>query len=315
MFNIQLDNIKRVCSGHSHNAFGDAVMFDGDLFISYRCGKSHMSEDGKIVVLQCTATGQRVSCQQLVLPGYDLRDPHFTKGCDGKLMLIAHTRSSHVHPVPETVSWFSTGNNTWSGISFPGPKSWWLWRAEEFNGKCWGLGYLRHANQLNLYSGSLRGRMEIASNEVLSLRKHGLGYPNESDLAFTSDGRLIAVVRRDADSFTAQLGISKPPYRRWQWQDLGVYIGGPAMHLLNDDSALVAGRSWDGKALHTRLWLLDTVTGKLTTLAVLPSGGDNGYPGLAIHDNTLLMSYYSSHIDNQSRMYLAKFSLDNENQR
>ncbi len=155
----------------------------------------------------------------------------------------------------------------------------------------------------------------MVSEAILSQQKHSLGYPNESDLRFTSDSTLVTVVRRDADSFTAQLGISKPPYRRWEWKDLGVYIGGPVMHLLSDDTALVAGRSWDGRALHTRLWLLDTVTGKLTTLSVLPSGGDNGYPGLSIYDNTLLMSYYSSHIDNQSRMYLATFSLANENQR
>lgn len=313
--NIQLDSIKRICSGYSHNAFGDAVMFHGTLFISYRCGTDHMSEDGKVVVLQYTPDGQRISGQQLVLPGYDLRDPHFTETRDGKLILIAHTRSSPTHPIPETVSWFSTGNNTWSGIRFPGPKGWWLWRAAECNGKHWGLGYLRQANQLNLYSGNLCRRMEIACNDVLSLRKHGLGYPNESDLAFTSEGTLIALVRRDADSFTAQLGTSKPPYSRFSWVDLGIYIGGPAMLLLDDESALVAGRYWDGKNLHTRLWHLDISTAHLRTLAVLPSAGDNGYPGLAIYEGKLLMAYYSSHIDNQSRMYLATFSLNNENQR
>lgn len=307
---IQLDNIQRVCTGQRHNAFGDAVIFQDQLFISYRSGTHHMSDDGKIIVVQCKLNGQRVSYHQLVLPGYDLRDPHFTPTQSGKLMLIAHTRSSPAHPVPETVSWFSTGNNTWSGIHFPGPRAWWLWRAKEHNGMCWGLGYLRQANQLNLYAGQLRGQMELKREAILSKKKHGLGYPNESDLVFTSDDRLITIVRRDADSYTAQLGISKPPYTQFKWQDLKMYIGGPAMLLLNDDSALVAGRHWDGKNLHTRLWQLNITTAKLTTLAVLPSAGDNGYPGLAIHNDRLLMTYYSSHIDNQSRMYLATFSVD-----
>lgn len=311
---IQLDNVKRICHGSTHNAFGDTVIFNDHIFICYRAGSDHMSEDGRVIVLQCSLTGKRISQSTLHLPNTDLRDPHFC--LDGKaLRLLAHTRYIPSNPKAETVSWFSNGNNVWSGVHFPGPRGWWLWRAQVHKGRSWGIGYLRQANQINLYSGQLRGRMEIVSEAILSQQKHGLGYPNESDLRFTSDSTLVTVVRRDADSFTAQLGISKPPYRRWQWQDLGVYIGGPAMHLLSDDTALVAGRSWDSRALHTRLWLLDIVTGKLTSLAVLPSGGDNGYPGLAIHDNTLLMSYYSSHIDNQSRMYLATFSLANKNQR
>lgn len=303
---MKLNDVKRVCHGFTHNAFGDANVFKGQLYICYRAGTTHMSEDGCIIVLQCTMSGSVLSKARLYLPNTDLRDPHFCPDGD-TLHLIAHTRFIPSNPKARTVSWFSAGNNSWSGSHFPGPSGWWLWRATSYGGKYWGLGYLRQANQLNLYSGNLRGRMEVTRSEVLSLRKHGLGYPNESDLAFTSDGLLIAVVRRDADSFTAQLGTSKPPYTQFTWQDLGIYIGGPAMLLLNDESALVAGRYWDGKKLQTRLWQLDIGTARLTTLAVLPSAGDNGYPGLAIHEGKVLMTYYSSHIDNQSRMYLATY--------
>ena len=49
--------------------------------------------------------------------------------------------------------------------------------------------------------------------------------------------------------------------------------------------------------------------GTLTTLAVLPSGGDTSYPGMVIDDDRLLLSYYSGHED-RTAIYLATFILD-----
>ncbi len=42
---------------------------------------------------------------------------------------------------------------------------------------------------------------------------------------------------------------------------------------------------------------------------VLPSGGDNSYPGMVWHDGLLWMSYYSSHED-KTNVYLAKIKVD-----
>jgi hypothetical protein len=41
---------------------------------------------------------------------------------------------------------------------------------------------------------------------------------------------------------------------------------------------------------------------------VLPSGGDNSYPGMAWHDGTLWLSYYSSH-EGKASIYLAEIAL------
>lgn len=38
----------------------------------------------------------------------------------------------------------------------------------------------------------------------------------------------------------------------------------------------------------------------------MPSSGDTSYPGLILDNDLLYMSYYSSHIDNQARVYVAK---------
>ena len=42
------------------------------------------------------------------------------------------------------------------------------------------------------------------------------------------------------------------------------------------------------------------------------SGGDTSYPGLVWHDGHLWMSYYSSHENKKSSIYLAKIKLPQE---
>jgi hypothetical protein len=48
-----------------------------------------------------------------------------------------------------------------------------------------------------------------------------------------------------------------------------------------------------------------TRDGKLTPIAMLPSGGDNSYPGLVFHDGVVWARSYSSH-EGKTSIYLAK---------
>ena len=139
--------------------------------------------------------------------------------------------------------------------------------------------------------------------------KHKKGYPNESDLIF-DDQKAFALVRRDADSYTAQLGHSKFPYKKWDWIDLGRYIGGPVMLRLDDYFALVAGRIVKHGQLVTGLLRMNLLNGDLQELLILPSAGDNSYPGLVLKEGMLYVSYYSSHEDSKSCVYLAQINFD-----
>jgi hypothetical protein len=56
-----------------------------------------------------------------------------------------------------------------------------------------------------------------------------------------------------------------------------------------------------------------TALGRMTTTSytpelLLPSGGDNSYPGLVLHDGKLWVSYYSSH-EGKTSIYLAEIEL------
>ena len=81
------------------------------------------------------------------------------------------------------------------------------------------------------------------------------------------------------------------------------------MLLLDNNTAIVAGRIEHKNELKTAIMTLDLNSGKLEVALVLPSSGDNSYPGMVKQGNTLLVSYYSCHQDNKSSIYLAKIDL------
>jgi hypothetical protein len=136
------------------------------------------------------------------------------------------------------------------------------------------------------------------------------GWPTEAVLRFGDDGTMYCLQRRDgnAPANTAMLGISKPPYRDWQWSDLGVYFGGPNLIQVPGGQWIAAGRMLTKEGPKTQLARLDPVESKLATILEFPSGGDNSYPGLVWRDNILWVSYYSSH-EGKGSIYLAQVAL------
>jgi hypothetical protein len=142
------------------------------------------------------------------------------------------------------------------------------------------------------------------------------GYPTEVTLRFNSYGTCYALVRRDRrgdDPSSALLGISKPDYKQWQWKDLGSQFngfGGPNFIQIPSGYWLATGRMHEGGA-NTAFCYLDVENGTMTKLTKLPSGGDTSYPGMVWHNNTLYVSYYSSH-EGKTSIYLATIIVTSE---
>ena len=312
---LKTKNIKRISRSAEHAAFTDLCEnpFDGtssSLLCVYREADTHVSPNGKIVLCEIDKKSMTSNTlKELQIPGSDLRDPKFS--FDGECLFItayAKTLLDNGSISRHMVSYSSTNGKTWSAPNHFGDDAWWIWNCDRYKSYFYGFAYNRAAESISLYRGNLDNSMHCYRENVFGLEKSGKGYPNESALLFDGQGNANVFLRRDADTFSAQFGFSQPPYSEWEWHDLGVYIGGPAAAKLENGNFLVAGRhvDWDSESFSTRLWHFDTKTKTLSELLTLPSSGDTSYPGLVINDDILYASYYSSHIDGQSRVYLAK---------
>lgn len=314
--------LKKLAGSAAHSAFTDLCYWKGHLYCCFREAQNHISKDGRVAILQIDLSGNVVAKTHITEPLSDLRDPKLSVTPEQQLMLLAYqrkfTRAGTVSNCQPVVYFTSTGKS-WSGAIKNGHSYWWLWRfrwhtthhatSNTQNTEAYGFAYNRAANSIQLYVGNPGRTLNLHRKNVLSLNKHTLGYPNESDIVF--DGKQAwAVVRRDADTCTAQLGTSTFPFKHWQWHDLGIYLGGPCMIQRDNNSVWLAGRIWKDARFTTALFSLELSTRKLDLVAELPSAGDNSYPGLVVQGNTLWMSYYSSHEDQKSQIYLAKFDLE-----
>ncbi|MGJ8681958.1 hypothetical protein [Paraglaciecola sp.] len=299
-----------------HNAFTDLCEFNNQLFCCYREAQNHVSADGAIRIISLDFEGKSLNSLKIKLPDTDLRDPKLSITPQGNLMLLAYARLTNAEN--KTLSsvnlcWVSQTGESWSSMSQLADKGWWLWRINWHKNTAYGFSYNRKANAINLFKGDPKRSFHLHQASCLSLTKDKKGYPNESDMVFIND-TAYALIRRDADTYSAQLGISQTPFKKWIWLDLKIYIGGPVMLRLNETTLLIAGRIVQGNKLVTGLISLDIKslsknTPKLTLVKVLPSAGDNSYPGLVLKNDALYISYYSTHEGNKTCVYLTKLDV------
>ncbi|MFC3095090.1 hypothetical protein DRW07_16710 [Alteromonas sediminis] len=309
---FKIEQILQVSSKGPHCAFVDLLNVADGLLVCYRKAVNHVSSAGTIETALIEADNRISHRQQLCFPSVDLRDPKLSLMPNGKVLLIAYARhhdQNNKTTFSQSVCWFSDNGKTWSSPRYFGPAGWWLWRLRWHEKLAYGIAYNRAANRVDLYRGNPLGSMECVKHGILSLEKHGKGYPNESDIWFDGEGVLHALVRRDADTYSAMWGRAAFPYTRWQWTDLSTYIGGPVLIELDPDLLIVAGRTIESGRLKTAVWLLSPSSASLQKQLVLPSAGDNSYPGLVTEGDNLWIAYYSMHIDRQSRVYLAHLTL------
>ncbi|WP_099036271.1 hypothetical protein [Lacimicrobium alkaliphilum] len=297
---------KCIASQAAHSAFTDLCQFNQELYCCFREASDHVSSDGLICILRLNWQGEVQAVHRIRMPKTDLRDPKLSITADGKLLLLAYGRIYVKEGrYSQPMTWFSGDGHSWSSPRALGDRNWWLWRLRWHQGVAYGIAYSRKAQRVSLYAGNPRRTFECIYPDLFSLSTHGKGYPNESDMFFDNDGRMYVLLRRDADTCTAQLGVADAPYKRWQWTDLGVYIGGPAILAIDNSRALVCGRVWTEQGPKTALLKMDLAGKRPELLQFLPSAGDNSYPGMVFNQQGLYISYYSTH-ERKTMVYLTR---------
>jgi len=302
----KLVKVQKIWDQAPHNAFTDLVRFQDRWFCVFREGKGHVSPDGALRVVTSVDGNQWESAALITSPDSDLRDAKITVTPDDRLMLAGaealNTPTTHRH---QSLVWFSADGRTWSDKHAVGDRDNWLWRITWHKDKAYGFGYGcgKDNRGIRLYT-SADGKSFDTLIEKASVEGT---YPNETSLVFLSDDTCYCLLRQDGQPNSGYLGTSRPPYTEWNWQKLGVQIGGPHMIRLADGRLVAAVRLYD-KRVRTSLCWIDPEAGKLTEFLALPSGGDTSYAGLVLHDGLLWVSYYSSH-EGKTSIYLAQVEI------
>lgn len=303
---MELLEVHKIWDQAPHNAFTDLVHYNGVWFCGFREGETHMSADGQIRVI-CSMDGK--DWQSIALMAWkngDLRDAKFSITPSEELMLNAGVRFVEDNKTVgfKSVTWFSVDGKHWSQpfVCNTGHDTW-RWSVTWHKGIAYSFGYGNQDKQGCLYHSQDGKSWKILKDKVFPDVQ---SYGNESSIVFLEDDSAYCLLRRDKANATAMLGMAKPPYKDWDWSDLGQRIGGPKMVRFANGKLLAALRLHN--EIRTALCLIGTSDYSLLELLTLPSAGDTSYPGLVVKHGVAWISYYSSH-EEKTSIYLAKVQI------
>jgi len=308
----RLLSVQKIWDKGNHNAFTDLARFKGKFFCTFREAKAHVGGDGELRVLVSKDGKNWKSAALLREQGVDLRDPKLCVTPDDRLMIVAggsvYNGTRKLKSRQPRVA-FSKDGSTWTQTKRVLSEGDWLWRVTWHKGIAYGTSYRtkprklaekNHNWSLSLYQ-SKDGEhyRRIADLEVS-------GRPNETTLRFLPEGTMVALTRREGGNKVGWIGQSKPPYQKWSWHQTKHRLGGPNFIRLPNGQLWAASRAHPGGSKNVLAKMTPT---SFEPVFTLPSGGDTSYPGLVWHDETLWMSYYSSH-EGKTSIYIAKFQFD-----
>lgn len=308
---MELLKLNKIWDRASHNAFTDLIYFENYWYCTFREASSHMSYDGNIRIIRSKDSLLWEDVCSLEIRNLDLRDPKFSITPTNELMLNAGARvedRSVVKNYSKSITWFSKDGINFGEANFCSENSdIWRWSITWHKGNAYSFAYQGLNNHLATLYTSKDGKVWTALKKNVYPKSDTKEWGNESSIVFIED-IAYTLLRRDGGDSSAVLGVSKPPYKTWNWKNLGQYVGGPKM--INIDGKLfVSGRLSNEKEYYTALAWLDLDNMSLQEILRLPSKADSSYPGLVYKDKVVYISYYSSH-EGRAAIYFAIFKIN-----
>jgi hypothetical protein len=304
--------VRKIWSNDKYNAFTSLINFKGNFYCSFREGERHVF--GKDGVTRIISSKDGITWESVALlekKGYDLRDPKLSVTPDGRIMVIIGGSVYNGKELVSRLTHVSFSDRSGKNFSDPQPVSIsaetktntdWLWRVTWHKKIGYGVVYKLGEE----WSICLIKTTDGIHYELVTRLKVN-GKPNETTVRVMPDGEMLMMVRREGENKEGMWGRSNPPYKEWKWNSLGLRLGGPDFIAL-DNNLLVSGTRVSGnEEEHSALFAGDR-SGNFRKILLLPSGGDNSYPGFATRKNKLYVSYYSSHEGNAS-IYFAEIPL------
>ncbi|HJP31471.1 MAG: hypothetical protein QF689_13225 [Candidatus Latescibacteria bacterium] len=315
----ELVSLQRLVADGYHNAFTDLTRWRDHTYLVYRQAQGHGIEPpGDVVVLR---SADLVSWEQVARfdTGGDDRDAKLLPTADrlavsfgtwvprwrtaASCTTVEHDLITHVSVSRDGTCW-STPTQIY-GINY------WLWRLLAADGAYWCAAYhFGRRDDRDMRTVHLLRSDDLFDWRLVTQMRSG-GGPGEPVLYSPEPGLLHTIVRTLEPDHHSWLGVSREPYDRWEWHDLGVMIHAPVVLQLPDGRWIVAGRSQetdlpadtfvsvgeqhDPAGHHTSVWEIEPT--RVRHLLTVPSGRDCSYCGLALASDgeSVLMSYYSQH--------------------
>jgi len=323
---VEVKDVRRVFYNGEHNAFTDLIRWKNRFWLTFRsCPDGHLVyPTSAILVLSSPDAKEWKEEYRFSVPQRDVRDPHFL-AFKGRLFIYTGTWFSGAGKLPRDqydlnrhlgyAVWTDDGNK-WNGPrQMEGTYGHYIWRAVAYNGKAYLCGRRKKAYASGAGEGGIVESALLESDDGLVWKFRSLFQENRGDetaFLFEPNGDLLAI-SRTAGGQPAQLIQSRPPYSEWTRKDFPFYIGGPLVAMWGN-RCLVGGRRSAGKGPKTALYWL--VGDELKLFAILPSGGDNSYPGfVALNKQQGIVSWYSSHEKDSAgktitAIYMADLQID-----
>jgi len=294
-----------------HNAFTDLIEYNGRFYCSFREGSNHGGpfSNGSFGTVRILASEDGDSWESIASiddpdPSADLRDPKLSIMPDGRLMLLVGgtkyaggvlvERRDRVAFTTDPEAGFTPLMEVTIDAMIMGPMTW-IWRLTWEGTTGYGILYEPLGIDWDAHLVSTTDGLSYTHVTTFSVA----GSMSEGTVRFRADGTMVAVARRE-NPLPAVIGTSALPFTAWDWVELPGYFEAPEMMFLSDGRLLAAGIVGD----ITELLFMDT-NGTWDRRVVLTSSHDNGYPGMAVHGDDLLVSYYSSHLG-KTAIFLAR---------
>ena len=306
---MEFIKVKKIWDKSPHNAFTDLIRFGDYLYCTFREATDHMSMDGKLRVIRSKKGKKWTSIALMDFDGGDVRDGKFSITANNELMLNAGVRlvESIDGNKTRSVTWLSSDGKSWSDVFICDTGlGTWRWSTSWHKKIAYSIAYTGKDKQGCLYSTKDGKEWEVVKDNLFPTKNSSW---SESSIEFLKNGDLYALLRRDSQSYTSTLGVSKFPYKEWSWSDLNVPIGGPKMIYIEKHKKFLATvRLYGNQSARTSLCWIDHEKGELKEVLTLPSGGDTSYAGMVYEEDILWISYYSSH-EGKTSIYLAKVKI------
>jgi len=322
-----IDWVRCIHSDGWHNAFTDLQWFKGKYYVCFRNGLSHVSTDGKVVVV---ASDDLYRWERVGVPVNtmgDDRDPHLIVAGD-RLYVITGS-SSWSETIPEVGKEHryvrSYCSYTDDGINWSKPQQiykdhYWVWGVGYTDGVFYGLAY----GAAGMFEGGITQLHLVRSSDALDWEKVSQVSPDGSEATFriAEDGTMRVAIR-DKNETRLSIAVAKPPFKDWQITDVDKVIPAPKLIQVGGQEYIIGRQHLPDPEnvdscidRRTSVWRLED--DKIEHVLDLPSSGDTSYVGVIIReDESVLLSYYSQHEVNYSaehwtcpaNIYLAQIRL------